>query len=185
MRRKTKLIFALGCILTIGYIGCSKNDSNRDEIRSKLDKEFEEKTEKLVKKTEDLKDTLSKLIETHKVLDENHDILDVSLMGKKLSAKEQIMQERHLKWEKQHLELIEKTRKAIESFEKVKEDFDRKEEKHDSATIEQIKQDHEEFNSGLIKYEEKFTKLIKDIGVANEQMSTIFKQHKKLSKKYK
>jgi len=177
---KKPIIFALCAVLVI-LASCSPGQNDRAKLREKLDEEFEEQTEEIMWQVEDLNKELAMLISKHKEMDKNHAWLD-----KKLDNEEnpdpviEALQRKHLEWESGHKQVIADTQALIEQFEKRHAQHEEMEKTHDTVPLEQIREEHEQFEKDLKKFKEQFESAQADVQKANQQMDIIFDEHREM-----
>ena len=172
-------------LLLVLLSSCGDRESEREVLRGKLDTECEEKTEELSERAALLRQELTKLMTEHRVLDEKHAVLDVGLEGKKMSAEDKAVQQGHLQAERYHEKTIKVAEDMLNRFEACKRAHEEAEETHGTIPLDEVRKEHEQFESDLEDFQVEFDSMIRIVGEANEQMAIIFKEHEALSAKYK
>ena len=179
------LLFSGLLVLLVVSFACSGEEKQRQELRKKLDAEFEKDTKELVRKSTRLSALLKKLVEEHEEMDRKHAKMDTDLIGKKLVPEDEKIQKNHLEWEKRHKTVIANAEELRERFNRTREEHERMEARHATATPEQIKKEHEQFEKDLKGYKREFIKVVSQLKRARKQMKVIFIEHKALEEKYK
>ena len=147
MRKRAALWTTL--VLLVSLSSCGDRESERAVLRAKLDTECEEKTEELSERAAILRQELTKLMTEHRVLDEKHSLLDAGMEGKKMSADDKAVQQRHLQAEEYHKKTIEVAEDVLNRFEAAKRAHEEAEETHGTIPLKEVGKEHEQFESDL------------------------------------
>jgi len=175
------LIVILG--LAVGP-GCKNEEKEREALRAELDAEFEQDTERLLEHAGELETLIEELVAEHQRLDNRHDYLDEQLKGKKLSAEDQELQKKHETWDEEHRAKIDKAKATIADFEKAHEAHEEAEKGHADVPLDQIREEHEEFEKELLAFRQKLMDTEEELRAAAEQMDQIFADHQEMAKRY-
>lgn len=177
-----KLARVLAVAMALLVIGaCSNNEeAQRKEMRDELDAEFEAQTEVLMEKIDELEIQIAELIKKHEELDGRHQLLDIKIKDREVEPEVKALQEKHAGWEAQHEKLIEDAKDFISRFRKRHEEHEIMEESHGEVPLDQIAEEHEEFEQELKGFSAELEKIAEKMSGANRQMEIIFQEHTEL-----
>ena len=180
-----RLLFtAWVCLMLAVQPACKPGDREREKLREELDEEFEKETEDLIKESERLTVLLDKLVAEHEKMDEKHKILDDAMKGKTVFPEHEALQKKHMEWDRQHKTLMSEVKDIIQRFEARREEHEKMEEGHGDVPLDQVREEHEQFERDLEAIRDEFAAKIEAMEKAGEQMTTILKEHEMLNEKY-
>ncbi|MGL1889387.1 MAG: hypothetical protein OCD76_22925 [Reichenbachiella sp.] len=169
------------CIVMLCCVSCK---SEKQNLREKLDAEYEKETKTLQQKSEAIKIRLKVLLTQHAALIKLHQESDVLLDNIELTEKEMGTQKNHTEQETIQEKTIHTAQILIDEFKKRHDEHEEMEANHDGATEAEIRAEHEQFETDLKKYTIAFKKAENNLLIAEQQMQFIVKENNALLKKY-
>jgi chromosome segregation ATPase len=185
MRRTWLLSFvAVVCAASVSLTACNRAEKQREALREELDAEFEADMAKTLGVAHDLSVLVEDLAHEHDRNDKRHAELDELLAGVDLDDEDRAVQAKHAAWETEHRALIDDARHQIERFDESHGRHEAAEAAHADVPLDQIREEHEQFERELIYFEEKLASMTQDLEAAQQQMVTVFADHDAMQAKY-
>ncbi len=170
--------------LCISMLFCTSCKNEKENLREKLDSEYEKETKALQQKSSTINARLKILITQHAALIKLHQESDVLLDNIDLTEKEIETQKNHTEQERLQEKTIHAAQILIDEFKRRHDEHEEMEANHDGATEAEIRAEHEQFETDLKKYTIAFKKAENNLLIAEQQMQFIVKENNVLLKKY-
>ncbi len=178
-------ILAASCVLSVLFLpACNRAEKEREALRADLDAEFEADMAKTIEQAEALTIKIEDLMHLHEQSDKRHAELDALLEGIDLEEEDAALQVKHAEWEKKHEGLVEDARHQIERFEATRERHEVAEASHADVPLDEIREEHEQFERELEYFEGKLSQMNQDLEAAASEMAVIETEHEALKAKY-
>lgn len=175
---------AILCAASVSFPACNRAEKQREALRGELDAEFEADMEKTLRVAHDISVLIEDLAHEHDRNDKRHAELDQLLAGVELDDEDRAVQAKHAAWEVEHRALIEDARHQIERFDESHGRHEAAEAAHADVPLDQIREEHEQFERELAYFEEKLASMTQDLEAAQQQMATVFADHDAMLAKY-